>query len=207
ALGHPGFLRQADGIRLPGPRQLLLTSSEAARAGDGTWRVTEVRTDLPSGLGQARTGRRAVSRAPAGAPRQVQLRRGGPFFHTIRDTLGTLAPDGAGAPRMAMLVPGPPSLDHLQLADALGLPAVDAGDLHVADGRVWLRSVGDMEPIDVLLRLVKSARSKPVDLYSQSVSGVAVLLEAAHPGAVSAGHPLGSAVLVDPALSTQVRRG
>src|SRR5699024_1866563 len=106
------------------------------------------------------------------------------------------------APRMAMLVPGPPSLDHLQLADALGLPAVDAGDLHVADGRVWLRSVGDMEPIDVLLRQVDSARSDPVALYSQSVSGVPGLLEAAHHGAVSAVNPIGSAVLENPALLT-----
>lgn len=199
-LGHPGFLRQADGIRVPGAHQLFVTAAEIARRGDGEWMVTEIGADLPTGLGYALAARRAVSRVLAEGYRQMPIRRVGPFFHTIRESLGSLAPAGTGAPRMAMLVPRPPGLDHLHLADALGLPVVDAGDLHVADGRVWLRSVGDMEPVDVLLRQVESARSDPVDLYTQSVSGVPGLLEAAHYGAVSVVNPIGSAVLENPAL-------
>ncbi|MPV50571.1 hypothetical protein GCG21_11260 [Pseudactinotalea sp. HY160] len=199
-LGHPGFLRAADGIRVPGPHQLFMTGSEIARRDDGTWLVTEIGTDLPRGLGFALTTRRAVSRVLAEGYRHMPIRRVGPFFRTIRDSLGALAPHGAKRPRMAMLVPQPPGLDQLHLADALGLPVVDAGDLHMADGRVWMRSVGDMEPVDVLLRQVDSARSDPVDLYSQSVSGVPGLLEAAHHGAVSVVNPIGSAVLENPAL-------
>ena len=50
-LSHPGFVRQVDGIRLPGRRQLFLTATDLGRAADGSWRVIGDRTQAPSGPG------------------------------------------------------------------------------------------------------------------------------------------------------------
>ena len=202
-LGHAGFLRQCDGIRLPGPHQLLMASTDLVRSPDG-WCALGDRTQAPSGAGYAMENRRLVSRVMPGLYRDTLLERLRSFFHTLRATLQEAAPSTAEAPRVVILTPGASSetsFDQAFLATLLGFPLVEGQDLMVREGRVWLRSLGRPEPVDVVLRRVDGWFCDPLQLRADSRLGVPGLLQAARLGNVSIVNPPGAGVLENPGLA------
>ncbi len=209
-LGHPGFVRAADGITLPGDHQLFLSAADIARNADGSWQVIADRTEAPSGMGYAMEDRRVLAQVLAGLYRKARIQRIGPFFHAMRLALREVAPAGAGdVPRIALLTPGHYSetaFDQAYLSSMLGFPLVEGGDLVVDSGRVWMRSMGTHEPVDVLLRRVDAEYCDPLDLRGDSQLGVPGLLQAARHGGVSVVNTLGSGVLENAALLTFLPR-
>lgn len=203
-LGHPGFLRAADGVRLPGRHQLVLAAADLARDTDGSWQVIADRAQAPSGMGYAMENRRVLAQVLAGLYRKARIQRIGPFFHAMRLALREIAPPGAGdEPRIALLTPGPFSetaFDQAYLSAMLGFPLVEGGDLVVDSDRLWMRSMDRLEPVDVLVRRVDAEYCDPLDLRGDSRLGVPGLLHVARQGAVSVVNPLGSGVLENAAL-------
>ncbi len=201
-LGHDGFLRPCDGIRLPGPNQLLMASTDLVRSPDG-WTALGDRTQAPSGAGYAMQNRRLVSRVMPGLYRDTLLERLRSFFHTLRAALQEVAPSTAEAPRVVILTPGvasETSFDQAFLSTLLGFPLVEGQDLTVREGRVWLRSLGRPEPVDVVLRRVDGWFCDPLQLRADSRLGVPGLLQAARLGNVSIVNPPGAGVLENPGL-------
>jgi uncharacterized circularly permuted ATP-grasp superfamily protein/uncharacterized alpha-E superfamily protein len=202
--GHSEFLRAADGIRLPGPRQLFLTATDLVRDASGSgWSVIGDRTQAPSGAGYAMENRRIVSRVMSGLYRDTRLERLRTFFHTVRAGLQEVAPATAEAPRVVLLTPGPGSetaFDQSFLSTLLGYPVVSGEDLTVRGGRVYLRTLGRLEPVDVVLRRVDAWYADPLELRPDSALGVAGLMEAARLGNVSVVNTFGSGVLENPGL-------
>jgi uncharacterized circularly permuted ATP-grasp superfamily protein/uncharacterized alpha-E superfamily protein len=201
-LGHAGFLRQCDGLRLPGPNQLLMASTDLVRLRDG-WCALGDRTQAPSGAGYAMENRRIVSRVMPGLYAGTLLERLRSFFHTLRAALQEVAPSTAEAPRVVILTPGAAgetSFDQAFLSTLLGFPLVEGQDLTVREGRVWLRSLGRPVPVDVVLRRVDGWFCDPLQLRSDSRLGVPGLLQAARLGNVSIVNPPGAGVLENPGL-------
>jgi len=124
----------------------------------------------------------------------------------MRLALREVAPPGAGeVPRIALLTPGPYSetaFDQAYLSAMLGFPLVEGGDLVVDGGRLWMRSMDKLEPVDVLIRRVDAEYCDPLDLRGDSQLGVPGLLHAARQGGVSVVNTLGSGVLENAALLT-----
>ncbi|AEE44437.1 circularly permuted type 2 ATP-grasp protein [Cellulomonas fimi] len=208
-LGHPGFLRQLDGLRMPGGRELVLTATDLVRAADGTWCAVADRTQAPSGAAYAMEDRRVVAQVLAGVYRQASIQRLGPFFHALRQALRDAAPREAEEPRVALLssgAGGETAFDQAYLASMLGLPLVEGSDLLVREGRVWMRGLDGLEPVDVLLRRVDAEWCDPLDLRAGSRLGVPGLVRAVRAGTVSVVNPLGSAVLENPALLAYLPR-
>lgn len=202
-LGHPGFVRQADRIRIPGAHQLFLTATDLGRHADGGWRVLGDRTQAPSGAGYAMETRRIIARVLPGLHRDTPLARLRDFFHTMRQALQEMAPETAEAPRVVLLTPGAGSetaFDQAFLATLLGFPVVEAEDLTVRDGRVWLRTTGRLEPVDVVVRRVDAWFADPLELRPDSQLGVPGLIEASRTGTVTVVNTLGSGVLENPGL-------
>jgi uncharacterized circularly permuted ATP-grasp superfamily protein/uncharacterized alpha-E superfamily protein len=199
---HPGFVRQADQVRVPGP-QLFSVAVDVARTASGRWWALSDRTQTPAGFGYALENRVVVSRVFPSMYRDVQAHRLAPFFRTLRSALQAAAPPGVEEPRVVVLTPGAWSetaFEHAFLASYLGYPLVEGSDLTVRDGRVWLRSLGRMEPVDVILRRLDSSWCDPLELRSESLLGVPGLVEAARLGRVSVVNTLGSGVLENPGL-------
>jgi uncharacterized circularly permuted ATP-grasp superfamily protein/uncharacterized alpha-E superfamily protein len=199
---HPGFLREADQIAIPGS-QLPACAIDVARDSRGGWWALTDRAQTPSGFGYALENRVVLSRVFPSMYRDVQAHRLAPFFRSLRSALRAAAPVGVDEPRIVVLSPGPWSetaFEHAFLASYLGYQLVEGADLTVRDGRVWLRSLGRLEPVDVILRRVDSSYCDPLELRSESLLGVPGLLEAARLGAVSIVNPLGSGVLENPSL-------
>ena len=196
--GHDGFVRAADQIRLPGAHQLFLAGVDLVRAATGEWAVLGDRTQAPSGAGYAMENRRVVSRLLPGLYRDSRIQRLAPFFHAMRLGLQEIAPAGAEAPHVVLLTPGAQSetaFDQSFLSSLLGYPLVVGSDLTVRGGRVWARTLGRLEPVDVILRRVDAAYVDPLELRPDSQLGVPGLLEAARRGTVSIVNGIGSGVV------------
>ncbi|MCA9492632.1 MAG: circularly permuted type 2 ATP-grasp protein [Myxococcales bacterium] len=201
--GHPGFLRACDGTQLPGRHQLIHAAYDVGRAPDGTWTLISDRTQAPSGVGYARENRVALSRVMPDLYRDLDVVRLAPFFLNLRAALERVAPASADAPRIVVLTPGPRSetaFEHGSLASYLGYPLVQGADLRVRDGRVWVRTLGRLEPVHVILRRVDAAWCDPLELLPDSTLGAPGLLEACRVGNVSVVNALGSGALENPGL-------
>ena len=202
--GHPGFLRQCDQIRLPGEHQLFHAAFDLARDADGAWTVLSDRTQAPSGMGYALENRVVVSRVLPDMYREAEVVRLAPFFRELRAALQRVAPAQVEVPRIVVLTPGPWSetaYEHGAVASYLGYPLVQGSDLRVRDGRVWVRTLGRLEPVHVILRRVDPPWCDPLELRPESTLGAPGLLEACRVGNVSVVNTLGSGVLESPALA------
>ncbi len=202
-LGHDGFLRACDQIRLPGTQQLFSYAADIGRDQHGRWAVISDRAQAPSGSGYALENRTVISRVLPSLYRHSQVHRLAPFFRALRASLQEVAPPHAEDPRIVVLTPGPlneTAFEHAVLASSLGYPLVEGRDLTVRDDRVWMRSVGQAEPVDVILRRVDAWFCDPLELRPDSQLGVPGMLEVARTGNVSVVNTLGSSVLENPAL-------
>ncbi len=202
-LAHPGFLRPCHGIEPPDGVFLHLYAADLARAPDGHLWVLADRTQAPSGMGYALENRIVLSRTLPEAFRESHVARLAPFFRTLRDTLRRLAPAERANPRIAVLTPGPYNetyFEHAYLARYLGFDLVEGADLTVRDRRVYLKTLGGLEPVDVILRRVDDVFCDPLSLRSDSTLGVAGLVHAARAGHVVVANALGSGLVESPAL-------
>jgi len=196
--GHRGFLRQADQIRLPGPHQLIVYAADLARDAQGRPSVIADFAQAPSGAGYALENRVVTSRVLPALYRDSQVKRLAPFFRTLRASLAAVAPNGIDSPRVVVLTPGTFNesyFEHAYLARYLGYSLVEGTDLIMRDGRVWLRALGGLDPVDVILRRVDGWYSDPLELRSDSRLGVPGLVEASRRGTVSVVNGVGASVL------------
>ena len=202
-LGHNGFLRPCDQIRVPGNQQLFTIAVDLARDSRGGCTVLGDYTQAPSGAGYALENRVVVSRVFPSLYRDSQVHRLAPFFRALRASLQAVAPPEAEDPRIVLLSPGPWSetaFEHAYLASHLGYPLVEGADLVVRDGHVWMRSLRRLERVDVILRRTDAWFCDPLELRADSKLGVPGLVEAARLGGVSIVNTLGSGVLENPGL-------
>ncbi len=200
---HWGFLRACDTSCLPKPNPLVLYAADLARSADGQIWVLNDRTQAPSGTGYALENRTVISRVFPSLFRESHPHRLASFFLRLRSNLAALAPRDQDSPRVVILTPGPLNetyFEHVYLAHYLGYTLVEGSDLVVREGRVWLRSLERLEPVDVILRRVDDEYCDPLELRPDSRLGVPGLLEMVRQGKVSVVNPVGSSVLENPAL-------
>jgi uncharacterized circularly permuted ATP-grasp superfamily protein/uncharacterized alpha-E superfamily protein len=202
-LGQPGLLRACAGLAPPGGRFLYLYAADLARTPDGVMRVLADRTQAPAGAGYALENRIVLGRVLPEAFRDINAHRLARFFQTLRDTLTGLAPHGVSNPRIVLLTAGPHNATYFEqafLAQYLGYPLVEGGDLIVRDGRVFLKTLGGLHPVDVILRRLRDDFCDPLELRADSLLGVPGLVQAARDGTVTIANAIGTGVLQTPAL-------
>jgi uncharacterized circularly permuted ATP-grasp superfamily protein/uncharacterized alpha-E superfamily protein len=200
---NPAFLRACHGIRVPHGIHLHLHAVDLARSPDGQWWVLADRTQAPSGAGYALENRIVLLRSLAETFRDCQVHRLASFFRAQRDTLIALAPHPHDQPRVVLLTPGPYNetyFEHAYLARYLGFTMVEGGDLTVRDGRVFIKTLEGLQPVDVIFRRLDDSFCDPLELRSDSSLGVAGLVEAARAGNVTIANALGSGVIETAAI-------
>jgi uncharacterized circularly permuted ATP-grasp superfamily protein/uncharacterized alpha-E superfamily protein len=197
------FLRACHGTKLPGNRWLHLYAADLVRTPDGGYEVLNDRTQAPSGAGYSLENRIVLSRALPAAYRECKVQRLAPFFGALRDTLLSLAPVNRLNPRIVLLTPGPYNetyFEHSYLARYLGYPLVHGNDLTVRDATVYLKTVGGLQRVDVILRRVDDNFCDPLELFASSYLGVPGLLQSIRQGNVTVANALGTGVLQAPGL-------
>jgi len=200
---NPAFLRPCHGITLPGDIALHVYAADLARASDGGFWVIADRTQAPSGAGYALENRIVVSRTLPEIFRENRVQRLAAFFGTLRDTLRGLALRHRENPRIVLLTPGPYNetyFEHAYLARYLGFTLVEGADLTVRDSVVYLKTLGGLEPVDVIMRRLDDAFCDPLSLRTDSSLGVAGLMQAVRANNVVVANSLGSGVVETAAL-------
>jgi uncharacterized circularly permuted ATP-grasp superfamily protein/uncharacterized alpha-E superfamily protein len=195
---HPGYLRVANGIEVPGHHQLFLHACDVSRLPDASFQINADWTQAPSGAGYALADRRVVAHAIPDLYDRIGPRPTTPFAQALRLALIDAAPDGVQDPAVVVLTPGiysETAFDQAYLATVLGFPLVASADLVVRDGKVWMRSLGTLKRVDVVLRRVDADYADPLDLRADSRLGVVGLVEAQRRGAVTVVNTLGSGIL------------
>src|SRR4051812_26120454 len=201
--GHRGYLRPLHGVQVPGGTWLHFYAADLGRAADGGLCVIGDRTQAPSGTGYALENRLVVSRALPDVFRDCRVQRLATFFRTFRETLKSLAPHNKENPRIVLLTPGPFNetyFEHAYLARYLGFTLVEPGDLTVRDNHVFLKTLGGLQQVDVILRRQDDDYCDPLELRHDSSLGIAGLVQAVHSGNVAVANALGSGLLETPAL-------
>jgi uncharacterized circularly permuted ATP-grasp superfamily protein/uncharacterized alpha-E superfamily protein len=198
---NPAFLRPLVGVKVPQQSYLHMLAVDLARSPDGQWWVLANRTQAPSGSGYALENRLIVSDLLPELFRASNVLRLAPFFRAQRDALTELA--GRDNPRIVLLTPGPHNetyFEHSYLAKYLGFALVEGKDLTVRDRCVYLKTVGGLEQVDVILRRVDDDFCDPLELRSDSLLGVSGLVEAVVAGNVKVANALGSGVIESGAI-------
>ena len=215
---HAGFLRACVGLAPSGFPLLLNYAADLARGPDGNIWILSDRAQAPSGAGYALENRTVLARALPNLFGEVGVHRLSFFFRALQNSVADLllqyqlgqlesairiAPHQTDNPHVVVLTPGPLNetyFEHAYLANYLGYTLVQGDDLTVWDGRVWLKSLDGLRPVDIIFRRVDDIFCDPLELRQDSRLGVAGLLEAVRQGNVIVINPPGSGILENPGL-------
>ena len=182
---NPAFLRPCWGIEPPGGVFLHIYAADLARSPDGHWWVLADRTQAPSGAGYALENRLVTARVLPDVFRTSHVRGSRISSRAIAMRCERLVPRQRENPRIVLLTPGPYNetyFEHAFLARYLGYTLVEGGDLTVRDNRVFLKTLGGLLPVDVIVRRQDDHFCDPLELRGDSMLGVPGLVQAVRSG-------------------------
>ncbi len=200
---NPSFLRSCHGVVPPSGVYLQNYAVDLARAPNGEWWVIADRTQAPSGLGYALENRLVTARMLPTLLEKCHARSLARFYESTFDALLHLAPNRAVSPRVVLLTSGPHNetyFEHSYLSKHWGVPLVGGDDLTVRDSRVYLKTLGGLNQVDVIVRRLDDDFCDPLELRGDSLLGVPGLVQAARAGTVFIANSLGSGIVETPAL-------
>ena len=149
------------------------------------------------GCGYALMNRTVLSRLYPEPFRHLGVSALSGWFSDLRTALSAVAPENVVGPRAILLGPDPQRPGFVEasyLAAHLGYHLASSGDLITRGGRVWLRTLGGLEQIDVVFRRLADTGSDPLELGPAGTGGVTGLLQAVREGHVGVANSLGSGV-------------
>ena len=195
------WIRPLVGVKPRGGHHLNFVAFEISRGPDGTWWVLNDRTQAPSGAGYALETRVATSRIFAEHYADAKVHRLSGFFSEFRTALLNMR--ASQDAHVAILTPGPFSETYFEqsyIARYLGLLLVEGEDLTIQQGKVFVRTVSGLQPVDVLWRRLDTLYADPLELDEASQIGTAGLVGAVRRGNVSVVNALGAGILESRAL-------
>lgn len=198
---NPEWLRPMVGIKPRSGHFLHFLAFELGRGPDGKWWVLADRAQAPSGAGYALENRVATGRAFSELFSRLNVHRLAGFFRDFRNAL--LAERTDRDSRVAILTPGPLNetyYEHAYIARYLGFTLVQGEDLCVAEGRLMVRTVSGLRPIEVLWRRLDSSYADPMELNQHSQIGTPGMVSALRSDGLTMVNSLGSGVLETRAL-------
>ncbi len=102
-----------------------------------------------------------------------------------------------------LLSPGPDSriyFEHALLSRYLGYPLVEGQDLTVRNGKVFLKKLAGLEPVEAIFRHTVDDSSDPFALRRETATGVAGLIQVCRERNIDIVNPVGSGFVDTPVL-------
>ncbi|TDD97822.1 circularly permuted type 2 ATP-grasp protein [Flavobacterium cellulosilyticum] len=195
---NSGFLLPCFDIRQKLNKQLINYAVDLARGPDGKMWFLDNRTQSPSGAGYALENRIVMSKVFPELNKKTYRKRLSPYFSQLQETVDSLGNNSNENPNVVFLTPGPGNetyFEHVYLSSYLGYTLVQGSDLLVRDGYVWLKSIDQLERIDVIIKRLDDVWCDPLELRRESLLGIPGLLQVIRLGNVSVINPPGTGVL------------
>jgi len=172
----------------------------------GDVRVLEDNFRVPSGVSYVMTNRSAMITA---LPEAFSNQRIRPVASYPTRLLNALRKSAAGVddPTVVVLTPGVYNsayFEHTLLARTMGVELVEGRDLECRRGRVYMRTTGGLQRVDVIYRRIDDDFIDPVHFRSDSMLGVPGIVNAVRTGGVILANAIGNGVADDKLIYTYV---
>jgi uncharacterized circularly permuted ATP-grasp superfamily protein len=209
-LDSPNFREACVGVTPPLGVWAHIAGIDLVRGADGTVFVLEDNLRVPSGVSYMLENRLVTKRVFADLFRDYSIQPVDGYVTRLLDLLRSVAPerDRDGPPCCVLLTPGVYNsayFEHSYLAQEMGIPLVEGGDLYVGDDdAVYLRTIDEPQRVDVVYRRVDDLYLDPEVYEPTSVVGVPGIIRAWQAGNVAIVNAPGAGVADDKVVYTYV---
>jgi uncharacterized circularly permuted ATP-grasp superfamily protein len=208
-LGNANFRPQMRGLKVPFGSYVNICGVDIVRGGDGEFYVLEDNARTPSGVSYVVENRHLTQRAFPDLMRNIGVRSVSNYGQRLVGKLTELA-DGAGLDASVVLLsPGVYNsayFEHVFLAREMGVTLVEGRDLLVRDDRVFMKTTGGLQRVNVIYRRIDDDFLDPEVFNPQSMLGVRGLMRAYRAGHVVLANAVGTGIADDKAVYAYVPR-
>ena len=179
-------------------KELLNLAFDIARGPDGKMWLLDTRTQSPSGSGYALENRIVMSKVLPELNKKIYRNRLSPYFNDLQNAVDAISNGYNENTNVVFLTPGPGNesyFEHVYLSSHLGYTLVQGTDLLVRDGYVWLKSIDQLERVDVIIKRADDIWCDPLELKRDSLIGIPGLLQVIRLGNVAVLNNPGTSVL------------
>ena len=204
----PNYRPEMEGVQVPLGAYVSVCGSDIVRTGEG-FKVLEDNLRVPSGVSYMLACRDAIRRAFPRLFRHYRVRSVDHYGRELLAVLRSLAPRQGEEPHIALLTPGVYNsayYEHAFLAREMGIELVRGDDLLVQDERLYMRTIGGLQPVDVLYRRLDDDFIDPEVFRPDSRLGVPGLFEVYRAGNLALANAPGTGVADDKAVYAYVPR-
>lgn len=203
------YRREMRGVAVPRNAYVCVVGTDLVRLPSGQFAVLEDNLRVPSGVSYMLTNRQVMKRAFPKLFANYGVRPIDHYGQALLTTLRSLAPPHRPEPTIVVLTPGVYNsayFEHTFLARQMGVELVEGSDLLVHDNFVYMRTTAGLRRVDVIYRRVDDDFVDPLAFRSDSILGVAGLVNAYRAGNVALANAIGTGVADDKAVYAYVPR-
>ncbi|WP_165856800.1 circularly permuted type 2 ATP-grasp protein [Marinobacter sp. JSM 1782161] len=198
---NAGFLLPCHDL-LPEAMDWLVTlGCDLGRDADGRMTVFGDCSQSPGGMGYVLENRLAINQVVPELTQHFDKRHLAAFFKDFQRALVPQTPY-ASEPLIGLLTRNyrdSQYFEHAFLANYLDLALVHGADLMFREGRIWLKTLSGLQPVDALIRYMPDHLSDPLELDSD-IAGSPGLLQAIRQGNLVCANPPGAGLVDSGAL-------
>jgi uncharacterized circularly permuted ATP-grasp superfamily protein len=213
-LGNEHFRPLMRDLDVPHKAYVTICGTDIIRGDDGVFRVLEDNARTPSGVSYVIENRNLMQRAFPDLLNGIGLRGVDGYGLKLVAALGEIAPPRrheamSNEPQIVLLSPGTYNsayFEHVFLARDMGVPLVEGRDLVVENERVYMRTIDELAPVDVIYRRINDDFLDPRAFRSDSMLGVPALMGAYLAGNVALANAVGTGVADDKAVYAYMPR-
>ena len=208
-LGNANYRPQMRDVEVPFGSYVNICGVDIVRGGDGRFYVLEDNARTPSGVSYVVENRHLTQRAFPDLMHNIGVRSVSNYGQRLIGKLGELAKGAGLQPSVVLLSPGVYNsayFEHVFLAREMGVPLVEGRDLLVRDDRVYMRTTGGLQPVNVIYRRIDDDFLDPEAFNPQSMLGVPGLMRAYRAGNVVLANAVGTGISDDKAVYAYLPR-
>lgn len=199
------FRREVHGVKVQQGIYTHIVGTDLIRDEKGEYLVLEDNLRSPSGVSYLLANRQAMTRIYPGMFEDQGVRPVQHYATALLSLLQSMSPREDGV--VVVLTPGMYNsayFEHAYLAQQMGVELVEGRDLFVDGGRVWMRTTGGRQQVDVIYRRVDDDFLDPLAFRRDSALGVAGIVEVYRNGRVAIANAIGTGVADDKAVYAYV---
>ncbi len=184
-----------------------ITGTDLVRDVDGQIYVLEDNLRCPSGVSYVLENRRIMKRTFHQVFEATRVRPVDEYPSRLLNMLQSLFPSALASPKVAVLSPGlfnSAYFEHAFLAQQMGVALVEGSDLVVTNGHVAMRTTKGFERVDILYRRIDDDFLDPQVFRSDSLLGIAGLMEVYKKGRVALANAPGTGIADDKCIYAYV---
>lgn len=206
-IGNRYFRTEMMKLPVPGGTYVTASGIDLIRNEKGDYFVLEDNLRSPSGFSYVFKSRSIMTHELPELFFNHSVRGIDRTLNDFRSSLRNLSPSDRAEPVIALLTPGSFNsayFEHTFLAQQMGMELVEGRDLVCRDNKIYIRKLNGLKKVDVLYRRIDDDYLDPLAFRSDSMLGIAGLMNAYRFGNIAIANAPGTGVADDKAIYTFV---